>query len=547
MGFAFRSALLVALAATAACVGEIGDPADGGPASVADVPSAPTLHRLTAIQLENSYRDLLGATLDVPADLPADDTLYGFTSIAAASSTISSVDAEKYEKAAYAVLDQVWADDAWRVALVGCDSTSTSEGCVRAFLITFTERAWRRPVTTKEIDALADLGGEIAADLGDETALELVLASVLQSPSFVFRVEVGEPMPLRRDGLRRYTSYEMASRISFLITDAPPDEELLEAARNGDLLDVDLLDAQARRLVDDPRARPTLVRFFRDFMQIGTLDHLDKSPEQFPAFSPTLGVSMRTEIERMFESVVFDEERDFRTLFTTRETFVDEELARVYGIEGVTGPEWVPVTLPDDGKRGGLLTTAGFLAMNAQKTRTSPTHRGRFIRVNLLCDDIPPPPAGVNTTLPDPAPGSETTLRERLEQHRKDPTCANCHDKMDPLGFAFEEFDAIGAYRTEEDNGLAIDSSTDLDGTPVANGVEMGKLVAKLPAVGACVARRFYEHAGGHLARSGEEVAVATLVDAFAASDYDFKTLVVSMVKNDGFRYAMPEKAEGSK
>ncbi|HTJ80166.1 MAG TPA: DUF1588 domain-containing protein, partial [Polyangiaceae bacterium] len=136
------------------------------------------------------------------------------------------------------------------------------------------------------------------------------------------------------------------------------------------------------------------------------------------------------------------------------------------------------------------------------------------------------------------------TLRERLEQHREDPKCSGCHNQMDPLGFAFEEYDAIGTFRTTEESGLPIDSATDLDGQPVTDGVEMGELVAELPEVGACVARRFYEHAGAHLAGSGEEVAVDELVKSFVSSNYDFKTLVISMVTNEGFRYAAPEQGQ---
>jgi hypothetical protein len=534
---------LVAASLGSACVGDIGDPnADQPyvPTTPQFEPGSATIYKLTQIQLQNSVRALFGEATVVPTDLPADDQLYGFSSIAAASATISTLDAEKYEAAAYAVLDPLFADAARRDALVGCAPQSMGDACVRSFLETFTERAWRRPVSTAEIDALIALGTGIESDLGASQGLKFTLAAVLQSPSFLFRVEVGEPTP-GTPGLSRYTSWEMASRLSYLITDGPPDDELLEAARNGELTDDALLEVQARRLVDDPRARPAMVRFFRDFMQIRNLDKLDKNPDDFPQFSATLGPSMRVEIERMFENVVFEEERDFRSLFTTRETYLNEELARVYGIEGITGSDWVPVTLPDDGKRGGILTTAGFLAMNAQKTRTSPTHRGRFVRVNLLCDDIPPPPPGVDTTLPDPAPGQQTTLRQRLEQHREDPTCAACHEKMDPLGFAFEGYDAIGAFRTEEESGLPVDTATDLDGEPVANGIEMGQLVGELPEVGACVARRFYEHAGAHLAGKGEDVAVEDLVTSFVNSNYDFKTLIVSMVTNEGFRYAVPE------
>jgi hypothetical protein len=294
----------------------------------------------------------------------------------------------------------------------------------------------------------------------------------------------------------------------------------------------------AERLLDDPRARPTLVRFFRDFMNVGGLDGLDKNPDRFPQLTAALGPSMRVEIERLFEENVFEREADFRALFTTRETYVNEELARVYGIEGIVGPDWVPVTLPDDGRRAGVLTTPGFLALHAHKTQTSPTRRGRFVRLNLLCQDIPPPPPGVDTSLPEPDPDKPLTLRERLEEHRTNPECAGCHSRMDPIGFAFEHFDAIGAYREKDESGLTIDSASEVDGEAVATAADMGALVASLPEVGACIARRFYEHAGAHLAGDGDEGSVEALVGDFVASDYRFKDLVIALVTNDGFRYA---------
>lgn len=535
----------IAALALAGCVGEIGE---GNPAAqvTADFePAAPALQRLTQVQLQNSYRSLLGEPLDVPSDLPADDQLYGFTSIAAASKTIALVDAEKYEAAAYDVLGQVWQDPSRRDALVGCAPGSVQEPCVRAFLETFASRAWRRPALPEEVDALTALGAQLAVELGDPSqALEFTLAAVLQSPHFLFRVEIGEPSA-EHLGLSRYTSWEMASRLSFLITDSPPDDTLVDVALSGGLTDEASVRAEAERLLDDPRARPAMVRFFRDFMNIRGLDALDKSPEVFPAFSATLGPAMRTEIERMFESVVFEKQGDFRQVFTTRETYLNEELARVYGISGVTGPDFVPYTLPDDGLRGGILSSAGFLALNAHKTQTSPTRRGRFMRINLLCEDVPPPPPGIDTTLPEtPAGQAPKTLRQRLAAHVENPTCAACHDQMDPLGFAFESYDSLGQFRTVDENGLPLDTSAEVDGEPIATAAEMSEFIGALPQVGDCIARRFYEHAGAHLARTGEELAVEALVEEFAVSNYDFKALVVAMVTNDGYRYAVPTDPE---
>jgi hypothetical protein len=539
------NAALAAAVGIAGCIGNIGDGSgEGGGAGpgaeVAFEPAAATVYRLTQVQLQNSYLHLFGE-LTVPTDLPGDDQLYGFTSIAAAGTTIAPLDAEKYEKAAYDVLAQVWADPARRDALVGCTPAGTDDPCLRAFFETFASRAWRRPVDAAELDALVGVASEVAADLASTSeGIRFGLAAVLQSPHFLFRVELGEP---DASGWLRYTSWEMASRLSYLLTDAPPDDALVAAAENGALVDPAVVKLHATRLLGSDRARPALVRFFRDFMNIGRLDALDKSAELFPQLAPTLGPSMRVEIEKLFEATVFETEGDFRRLFTTKDTFVNEELARLYGIDGVVGPDFVPATLPDDGKRAGLLTTAGFLAMNAHKTMTSPTHRGRFVRINLLCQDVPPPPPGVDTTIPASDPDVPTTLRVRLEAHRQDPACVTCHAKMDPIGFAFERFDAVGAWRDTE-NGLPLDTVTDLDGTPVADAVEMGELVAALPAVGECIAQRFYQHATAHLDKPAEKKAVDALVAAFVASDYDFKQLVAELVVNDGFRYASPLPAE---
>jgi hypothetical protein len=535
---------LGALVAISGCVGVIGDPegeAAGDPATASAPLAEATLHRLTRPQIESAWRDLLGKPLAIPADLPADDVLYGFSSISAARSTISPVDAEKYEAATYEVLDQIFADPLRLQALTGCATPAVGDPCIDGFVSVFAERAWRRPVTKDEVAALLALGSKVTADLGDPNqALKFMLAGVLQSPHFLFRIEVGEPGP----DAYRYTGWEMASRLSFLLLDAPPDDELRAAAKSGELVTEAGVRAHATRLMGDPRARVALTRFFRDFMNIGGLDGLDKQPDKFPQFTATLGPSMRIEIERMFEENVFEREGDFRDLFTTRETYVNEDLARVYGIEGITGPDWVPIELPDDGKRAGILTTPGFLALNAHKTQTSPTRRGRFIRLNLLCQDIPPPPPGIDTTLPEADPAKPTTLRERLDAHRADPACAGCHQKMDPIGFTLERYDSIGAFREADENNLPIDAASDIDGVGVTGPMDMTALIAELPEVGACVARRFYEHGGGHLAGKGDQASVEELVTDFVASDYTFKGLVIALVTNNGYRYASPPAQE---
>lgn len=539
--------IFLSAVALASCVGVIGDREQGNTYSSTGaifVPAEATLHRLTSPQLRNAWVDLFGEPLNAPTDLPADDVLYNFSSIAAARSTISPVDAEKYENAAYAVLDQIFSSAARRDALIGCPAGVVDDPCVRQFIAAFTARAWRRPVATAEIDELHALAKTIAGQLSDGSqGIKFMLAAVLQSPHFLFRVDIGE---MASDEYR-YSGWEMASRLSFLLLDAPPDEALRQAAEKGELTKPEVIRAHAERLLEDPRARTTLVRFFRDFMSLAKLDGLDKLPEKFPQVTATLGPSMRVQMERMFEQNVFERQSDFRELFTTRDTFVNEDLARVYGLDGFSGLDWVPVTLPDDGRRPGILTTPGFLALNAHKSQTSPTHRGRFVRVNLFCQDIPPPPAGIDTTLPEPDPNTPTTLRQRLDEHRTNPQCSGCHQQMDPIGFALESYDAVGAYREVDESGLTIDTTTSVDGHDLKNAAEMASLVASLPNVGACIARRFYEHAGAHLAGSSDEAAVETLVDDFVAKDYSFKQLVLALVTNDGYRLASPPVTKATK
>ncbi len=535
-------------AAAAGCLGSIGEGGDraGQPAKPLGEdfePGQATIHLLTSAQLTNAYRAAFGEPLDVVLDLPQDDQLYGFTSIAAASRTISPVEAEKYEAAAYMVIDYVWSDPSRREAFVGCAPASVADLCVRDFVTSQGRRLWRRPIEASEATQLIDVGVSVEAATGDTwDALRYVTATMLQSPHFVFRIETGAMD--EESGFLKFTGWEMASRLSFLIQDVPPDDALLDAAERGELDTLEGVREHAARLVEEGAARAALVRFFRDFMNINRLDDIDKSPTLFPMLTDTLGESMRTEIERMFEDNVFDGGGDFRQLFTTGETFVNEELAGLYGIDGVTGGDFVPAAFPNAERRAGLLTTAGFLAMNAHKTATSPTHRGRFVRINLLCQDVPPPPPGVNTALEPPTGGAVETLRERLEQHRVDPACQACHALMDPIGFAFEHYDAIGMWR-DLDNGLDIDASSEVEGTAVDGGVEVGAVIAAMPEVAACVAQRFYQHANGRLDGRSEKAAVDQLADRFVASEYNFKRLVLDMVESDGFRFASTQTTDG--
>jgi len=325
----------------------------------------------------------------------------------------------------------------------------------------------------------------------------------------------------------------MAERLSFLLWNTGPDEQLLDAAAAGELTTEAGLLAHVERLSAHPRAEAAVAGFFSEYLSLQRLDMLQKDRGVFPLMSDTLGASMRAEIEAIVARLVFEDDADLRGLLTTRQTYVDGPLAALYQLPGVAEPTWAEH--PARGARAGLLTTAGFLALNAHNTVTSPTHRGKYIQNKLLCFDVPPPPPGVSTTLDEPPDGPQT-MRERLARHNEDPQCGGCHQFMDPLGLALENFDALGVWRTT-DNGLPIDASGQLGNQAFVGARALGELLAEDTTFSACVTRQFYRHALGHLESPGEEAAVRALTATFVGEgEHRFLPLIETLVMSDAFR-----------
>ena len=496
------------------------------------VPAAPTMYRLTRAQYVNSVRDLLG-DVEVPADLEDDTPLHGFVNVGASELTISPRAVEQYEAAAQALMAQVFAPDR-RAAFTGCEDPNPE--CVRTFISTFGRRAWRRPLTVEELDVLADLQAQLAEDLLDRwQALQFTAAGLLQSPDFVFRVEHGEAAGAER----RYSNYEMAARLSYLLWNSTPDDALLDAAERGELVTDAGVRAQAERLLADPRARATIRIYFGEYFNLSRLDALEKDRDLYPQMSPTLGPAMRGEIERVIDDLVFEQDADLRELMTTRTTFVTAELAALYNLPAVEpsaeNEGFVKVELPDDGPRGGLMGMGGILALNAHNTVTSPTHRGKFIQNTLLCVDIPPPPPGVVTSLEEIPDDGPITTRAKLARHAEDPACVGCHRLMDPLGLALENFDAIGAWRTTE-NGFPIDASAEIGGMNFQGARELGELLRHQDSIGECLSRRLFRHASGRLEEPGQERTILELSRDFADDGHRFQALLLALVQSDGFR-----------
>jgi hypothetical protein len=347
-------------------------------------PYEASLHRLTRTQYTNTVRDLLG-DVAVPTDLEVDTSLHGFTTVGAAELTVSPRAAEQYEEAARNLAAQVFADRARATAFVGCAPADAEDPCVRDFIARFGRRAYRRPLASQEIDRWQDVARTVTGNLGDVwIALELTTAGLLQSPHFLFRVEIGEPDP-SDPARRRYTGLELASRLSYFIWSSTPDDALLDAAAAGELDTPEGIRMHAGRLLADPRARTSLIQFFSEYFKLERLDGITKSNELFPQMSPTMGDSMRQEVLLLIDDIVFERDGDLRELLDSKTTFINSELARLYQHPGeIAETGFTRVTHPANSPRAGFLTSGAFLALNAHATVTSPTFRGRFIRQFLL-------------------------------------------------------------------------------------------------------------------------------------------------------------------
>lgn len=502
-------------------------------------PAPAVLPRLTAEQYRNSLISVLGPGLPAVA-LEPDTNPYLFFNIGATTTTLSELGTQLYEEAADEITRSIFSDPARRLALVGCEPAAPGDQCVQGFLEDFGRRAYRRPLTPDELLRWQQITVQLANPDAWE-GLRLAVAGMLQSPNFLYRVELGEPDP-ERPGRLRYTSHEMASRLSFLLWNTTPDDELLDAAAADDaLLTEEGLRAHAERMLADPRASAAVQEFFSQYFDLGRLDGIARDPTVYPMFSSTLPASMRAEVKLLVDDFVFRRDADIRGIFGTRSTFVNEELAMLYGVDapGASPIAFVPVELPESGPRAGMLTLGAFLMMNAHETEPSPTRRGKYVRERVLCQTVTPPPDDVDTNIPDEA-GEAQTLRERLEQHANNPACSGCHSFIDPPGFLFESFDSIGLFRTVDKDGYPIDSAGNLDGVALSGATELGPLLAEDPRVGQCVVKQLFRHAQGRLETETEADIITDLDDRFADDGYRFRHLLLTLVTHEGFRTLAP-------
>jgi hypothetical protein len=507
------------------------------------------LRRLTQTQFRNSIRDLLGVQVDT-ADLQADDWTGGFAVIGASILSTSEDGVVAFQKQIESAVNTVMSDSAKRQALLGCTPTGTAnDACIKGFAQSFGLRAWRRPLATAEVDRIAAVATKAATDLGSPVeGARWATVAILNSPNFLYRSELGAADP--KGGLR-FTGHEMASRLSFLIWNSSPDKALLDQAASGALATAEGVRAAATTLLNAPSGREAVGSFAEEYMQLYKVLRQAKDPELYPEYSPTLQAALVRDIRETWASVAFDDGANALSVYTTTKAVVNSELAKLYGLDtaGLTPTTFVARTLPADGTRIGVMSKAGFLSQWANQQEGSPTLRGKFMREALLCLTVPPPPPGIPTTFPEPPAGQHQTKRQKLEIHREDPTCAGCHAMMDPLGLPFENFDAIGRYRTTDDT-LPVDASGALNGRAVANARELGQALAADPLIAQCFVRKYYTYALGYEERvvnnsvmnSPDGSVINSLYASFQASGFKFRQLILDVVSHDAFSAVAPQQ-----
>ncbi|MCY1063878.1 DUF1592 domain-containing protein [Nannocystis sp. RBIL2] len=516
------------------------DPTDGGGEEFAPAPAR--LRLLLARQYRSSVAYLLGDAAAAVVETPPDSALNGFESIGAAQLALNDQAVDTYEKSARKVASA--ADDAILASYHTCVPTGADdEACHKEFVANFGRVAWRRSLTQAEIDRYGAVGRDAALAFGNwESGREYAVAGLLQSPYFLYQVEVGEPDP-DDPAQRVLTGVELATRLSFFLLDTTPTRELIDLGEGDGLATADSVRAVAWTMLETPAARGALGGFFAEVLRLRTLEALPKDPATFPAWSPALGTAMREEALKLIDDIAFTREADFRDFLDAPYTFANGPLAALYGLipdPAVLGDTWQQFDLPVDSKRGGLLGQGGFLAAYAHISSTSPTLRGKFVREVLMCQGIPAPPPDVVTELP--VGEDYPTMRDRLAEHQTNPSCSGCHKLMDDIGFGLENFDGIGVFRLVE-NGVTLDTVSNLDGLGEFDGArELGGLLRESPAVTRCLVRNLFRHATGHLEVPGEAEALKDLDQAFEDNEYRMKELLAELVASPAFlRVGTPE------
>ena len=419
----------------------------------------------------------------------------------------------------------------------GNATADEEEACAGRILGKLARRAYRRPVDDTDIGALLDFFRAGRRDGGFDDGIQFALERMLVDPEFLFRIE-HDPVDAAPGAPYRLDDLDLASRLSFFLWSSIPDDELLAAAADGRLDDPAELERQTRRLLGDDRSRALVDNFASQWLRLRNLESQERESADYPEFDENLREAFRRETELFVESNI-REDRSLLELLSANYTFVNERLARHYGIAGVYGDRFRRVTLDAEHPRGGLLGHGGLLMVTSYPNRTSPVVRGKWLLETILGAPPPEPPPNV-PGLPDRGEGGEpASVRERLERHRANPACAGCHAPMDPLGFALENFDAIGTWRAHSEAGLPIDASATMPSGAAFEGPAGLRrvLLSRGEDFAATVTEKLLAYALGRGLEYTDRPAVRRILRAAAADDYRWSSIVLGIVKSTPFQW----------
>jgi hypothetical protein len=512
------------------------------PATAAASSEVVSLRRLTQGEYRNSIADIFGPQIEVRGVFEPDRRVGGLQAASTAVLSVTPAGFESFTKMADSIAVQVTAEN-YRTKLP-CAPKSTKapdDACTAQILNRYGRLLFRRALTEDELKSRVKLAGSQAKASNDFYAgLRYGLASLIQAPDFVFRKETAVSSDGNQYALEPFSR---ATRLSYLMWNTAPDEELLKAAESGDLNTAAGLDKQVGRLMSSPRLDIGMRAFFNDMLELDTFDTISKDSLLYAKWGTVIANSAREETLRTTIDLALHTNGDMRDLMTTRKTFINRALAADYQIAFPFKGDWVEYEFSPDSGRSGVLTQTSMLAMFSHPGRSSPTKRGVALMDIFLCEPTPAPPANVDFSVVNDTSGPLKTVRERLMAHATNSTCASCHTHSDPIGLSLEGFDTIGGRRTTE-NGQKIDLSATIQGKGFVGAEGLGHFLHDNPKYTACIARKLQAYS---LGRDSEDVpasAVKVAYKAFADSGFRMRALLKGMVETPNFFSAAPPTPE---
>ncbi|MED5412230.1 MAG: DUF1592 domain-containing protein [Pseudomonadota bacterium] len=510
-----------------------------------------TFVRLTAQQYRNSIRDIFGESIEVNGNAASIGVREaGLMAVGGRRLSLSASEVESYEVLALDIASQVLSPNR-RNTLIACrpqDENAINNACAGEFISTVGLHLFRRPLSEDEIENYSAMARAATDSLGGfYVGLQAALVGMMVSPDFLFRIERSTPNP-ETPGTRRLDAWSRASRLSYFLWDTTPNPSLLAAAQSGDLMFEDGLNQQVEHMVASPRIEDGLRAFFSDMLAFDRFDTLDIDTTLYPKFTKNVEDEAREQTLRTISDHLINQEADYRDLFDSRKTFLTPALAALYGVPIPIRQEmggrvpWVPYEYPENHIRVGLLGQATFLSLFSHPGASSPTLRGKAVREHLLCQTIPPPPGDVDFSLVRDTDNLEfRTVRDRLTEHRDNPTCAGCHMLMDPIGLALEVFDASGVYRTVE-NGAPIDTSGEWLGQEYDDVRELARMLKEDPTLTSCLVQRAYNYGTAREPTRAEVQWLNTTHSQLRSEGMRWQELMQRISRNPDF-YTVPEAA----